>query len=493
MTDKKIIVIGAGFGGLAAAALLAKNGYDVTILEKNSQPGGRAMVYQDQGYSFDMGPSWYMMLEAFDRYFAEFKKKTSDFYETIRLDPSYRVFFGKDDFVDIHADIADNYPLFDKLEPDGAHKLKRYLEKSKHQYNLALNNFIYRDYDTLPEIVNKDIFLKGLRLNIYKSFENYTRAFFISQKARKLIEYSIAFVGGGPAISPAVYSLLSHADLNLGIWYPLGGIGKIIDSLVQLGKQHGVEIKVNHEVQHIRVKDKQATGVDTTKDFFPADGVLVSADYHHTETQLLDPQYQSYPEKYWEKKVLAPAGFRIFIGLDKKLDMVRHHSLYFNKDWDSYFAEVYGAHTAWPQDPSYYVCCPSKNDPSVAPAGGECFSILVLVAPGLEDTPEIRESYSNQILDHFEQLMGENINDSIVVKKIFTINDYMSTYNAYKGTALGMAHTLRQTAMLRPKHHSKKVKNLYYCGHYTHPGIGVPVTLISAQLATQKMVTSLKN
>jgi phytoene desaturase len=490
MSGKKVVVVGAGFGGLSAAALLARDGFDVTVLEKNDRPGGRAMVYEQDGFKFDMGPSWYMMLEAFDRFFAEFGKTTDDFYETVRLDPSYRVFFDRDDVVDVAADLDENLALFDSIEPGGAEKLKHYLEKSKQQYDIAVDHLLYRDYDSLLQMLDREIIIKGVQLNIYKALDAYARGFFSEEKALKLIEYSIAFVGGGPYISPAVYSMLAHADLNLGQWYPMGGMGKIAASVYHLAQEQGAEFLFNQPVTDIMVDGHRAKSVVTKSDSFETDIVLATADYPHVEMELLDRGHQSYSNTYWQKRVLAPAGFRIFIGLDKKLDALTHHMLYLNEDWDMYFDEVYGKSPRWPTDPSYYVCCPSKTDPSVAPPGGETFSILVLVAPGLEDTPEIRDRYYDKIMTHFEQLIGESVRDAVAVKKIFAINDFRETYNAYKGTALGIAHTLRQTAALRPRHQSKKVHNLYYAGHYTHPGIGVPVTIISAQLASEKIVNN---
>ena len=488
MSSGNVVVVGAGFAGMAAAALLARDGYDVTVIEKNDRPGGRAMVYEEAGYSFDMGPSWYMMLEAFERFFAEFGKTPDDFYETVRLDPSYRVFFSQDDVVDVHADLGRNLTLFNELEENGAKKLQAFLDKSREQYEIAINNLIYRDYDSPTDVLNKTIIFEGARLNIYKNLDKYTRQFFDSEKARKLIEYSIAFVGGAPHISPALYALLTHTDLELGIWYPVGGFGKVARSLQQLCLDQGVEFAFNQEVKKVQVTDGKANGVVTETDFYGADVVLNTADYHHAETALLDGDYQTYPESYWEKKVLAPSSFRIFLGLDTKLDQIAHHSLYLNPDWNAYFNQVYGPEPAWPDDPSYYICCPSKNDPGLAPEGGEAMSILVLIAPGLEDTPAIREHYYEKIMDHFEWLIGVDVRSHIVVKKLFSVNDFIGRYNAYKGTALGMAHTLRQTAVFRPRHQSKEVENLYYAGHYTHPGIGVPVTLISAQLATRKII-----
>jgi len=487
MSAEDAVIVGAGFAGMAAAALLARDGYDVTVLEKNDRPGGRAMVHEEKGYRFDMGPSWYMMLEAFERFFAEFGKTPDDFYETVRLDPSYRVFFGQDDIVDVHADLGRNLTLFNELEEDGAKKLQAFLDKSQEQYEIAIDNLIYRDYDSPKDVLDKTIIFEGARLNIYKNLDKYTRQFFDSEKARKLIEYSIAFVGGAPHISPALYALLTHTDLKLGIWYPVGGFGAVARAVEQLCHDQGVTFAFDQEVKKVQVADGRATGVVTNTDFFGADVVLNTVDYHHGETALLDGEYQTYPESYWQKKVLAPSSFRIFLGLDITLDEIAHHSLYLNPDWDSYFNQVYGPDPVWPDDPSYYICCPSKNDPGLAPEGGEAMSILVLIAPGLEDTPEIRRRYYEKIMDHFERLIGRDIRSHVVVKKLFSVNDFIGRYNAYRGTALGLAHTLRQTAVFRPRHQSKKVDNLYYAGHYTHPGIGVPVTLISAQLAARKI------
>jgi len=479
--------VGAGFGGMASAALLARDGYDVTVVEKNDRPGGRAMVCQQDGYTFDMGPSWYMMLEAFERFFAEFGKTTGDYYETVRLDPSYRVFFSSDDVVDIHADLARNLDLFDRLEPHGATKLKAFLEQSKYQYEVAIGDFIYRDYSSWRDILKWQIIVEGTKLRIFKNLDSFARRYFSSEKARKLIEYSIAFVGGAPHISPAMYSLLAHCDLNLGIWYPMGGYGSVMQAVYDLANEQGVQFVFNQEVQKIAVRNGQAHGVITDQGTIEADIVVNSADYHHGEIDLLDPTHRSYPQQYWEKRTLAPSSFLIFLGLDKQLDTLAHHNLYLNPDWNAYFNQVYGPKPVWPDDPSYYVSCQTKTDPTMAPPGGENLTILVLVGPGLEDTPEIRQRYYDKIMNHFEGLVGEKVRDSVAVKRIFANNDFVSYFNAYKGTALGMAHTLRQTALFRPHHQSKRVKNLYYTGQYTHPGVGVPVTLISAQIVHKKI------
>ena len=483
MSSENVAIVGAGFAGMAAAALLARDGYDVTVLEKNSRPGGRAMIYESEGYTFDMGPSWYMMLEAFERFFAEFGKTPDDYYETVRLDPSYRVFFSQDDIIDVHADLDQNMALFNELEPGGAKKLQRFLDQSKYQYEVALGDFIYRQYESWRDILDLQLIVEGAKLHIFQSLDRFTRRYFSSVKARKLIEYSIAFVGGAPHISPAMYSLLTHCDLNLGIWYPKGGYGSVMQAVYDLARQQGATFQFDTDVQRVNIDGGTATGISTDQDDIDADIVLNTVDYWHGEMNMLPERYRTYGQRYWQKRVLAPASYLIFLGLDTKVDALVHHNLYLNPDWDTYFQQVFGPRQRWPDDPSYYVSCQSRTDPSMAPEGGENLTILVLVAPGLQDTEEIRRRYYDKIIDHFEQLIGANIREHVVTKRIFAHNDFVSYFNAYKGTSLGLAHTLRQTALFRPHHRSKKVDNLYYAGQYTHPGVGVPVTLISSQIA----------
>ncbi len=483
MSSDSAAVVGAGFAGMAAAALLGRDGYDVTVIEKNNRPGGRAMVYEEKGYTFDMGPSWYMMLEAFERFFAEFNKTPGDYYETVRLDPSYRVFFGDGNVVDVHADLDQNMALFNELEPNGAAKLQEFLEQSKYQYEVAIDDFIYREYESWRDVLDPQLIVEGLKLHIFQSLDRFTKRYFSSVKARKLIEYSIAFVGGAPHISPAMYSLLTHCDLNLGIWYPMGGYGSVMQAVYKLAQEQGASFQFDTDVKRIQVNGGVATGVSTSQGAVDADLVVNTADYWHGEMHMLPERYRTYGRRYWERRTLAPASYLIFLGLDTKLDALVHHNLYLNPDWDSYFEQVFGSRPRWPDDPSYYVSCQSHTDPSMAPEGGENLTILVLVAPGLEDTEEIRRRYYDKIMSHFEGLIGVNVREHVVTKRIFAHNDFASYFNAYKGTSLGLAHTLRQTAILRPRHRSKKVDNLYYAGHYTHPGVGVPVTLISAQIA----------
>ncbi len=483
---KKCIVIGAGFGGLSAAALLAKQGHQVTILEKNESAGGRASVFEENGFRFDMGPSWYLIREVFQRYFAEFGKTENDYYDPVRLDPSYRIFFNKTESVDISASLEKNLQLFESLESGSAEKLKDYLKIAEYQFNVSMERFLYREYGSIFDFFDAKLAKEGSTLHIFDSIDKYTRRYFSTDKVRKILQYNIVFLGGTPKNTPALYALMAHIDFNQGVFYPMGGFGKIVEGLVSVAKEQGVAINYNQEVQKIVVENGVAKKVITKDQEYSADYVVVNADYAFAETKLLEKKYQTYPEKYWKKKTIAPSAFIIYLGVNKKLPKLNHHNLFLENDWIKHFDSIFEK-PEWPDRPSYYVCCPSKTDSTVAPAGSENIFILVPVAPGLEDTEEIREKYYTKIMTHLENLLEEDLKSHIVFKKIFAHNDFTSRYNAYKGTALGLTHTLMQSAIFRPKHQSKKVRNLFYTGQYTHPGIGLPMTIISSTVVAKEI------
>lgn len=489
MNNKKIIVIGAGLGGLATAALLGKEGYHVTLLEKNKELGGRAAVMREKGFTFDMGPSWYLMPDVFEKFFSIFGKETAKLFKLKRLDPAYRMFFQGGERVDIVRDLDKNIALFQRLEKNGGLQLRKYLDQSKYQYEVAMKKFIYKPYTSWIDLLDAQLFLEGSKLKVFEGIDRFVRRYFTSDFARKILEYNIVFLGGDPQNTPALYSIMAHIDFNLGVWYPMGGIGELVKVLTELCNQYGVKIVTNSEVVKFEYHNGLISEVITKKRRYKADVIISNADYAHMEMNMLEKKYQSYNEKYWKTRVVAPSAYMIYLGVKGKVKNLAHHNLFVEDDWMKHFEDIF-KNPRWPKAFSYYVSCPSKTDSTVAPQNHENIFVLLPVAPGLPDTEKIRKSYFNIIMDRLEKSLGEKIQDRIVVKKIAAHSDFISRYHAYQGTALGLTHTLFQTAIFRPSIRSKKVKNLFSVGQYTHPGIGMPMVLIAAELATREVIKS---
>jgi phytoene desaturase len=486
--QKEVIVVGAGFGGLSAAALLAKNGFRVLVLEKNEGPGGRASVFREKGFTFDMGPSWYLMPDVYERFFAEFGKKPSDFFTLKKLDPSYRIHFGDGTHADVSPDFEKNIALFDTLEKDGGKKLKEYLRSSKEMYELTIHEMIYRDYKSIFDFFTGKMLSEGRKIHILENLDTFVSKHFTSDHAKKIVEYSIGFLGGSPKNTPSMYHIMSHIDMTLGVFYPVGGIRKVAAEICALAEHHGATFRFNEPVKKIQVEGGKVTGVETPLGSYKADIVVVNADYPFSEIQLLEPRHRTYDEKYWESRVLAPSSIVFYVGVNRRFPALAHHTLFLDRNWEDNFEEVFDRKKArWPKNPSYYVNVPSLTDPTAAPEGSDTLFVLVALAAGLEDTPALREDLYERVMDKLEASLGEKVRPAVVVRKSFAMNDFRERYNAYKGTALGLSHTLFQTALWRPAHQSKKVENLYYTGQYTHPGIGVPMTIISSTIVAREI------
>ncbi|KAA3437533.1 phytoene desaturase family protein [Rufibacter hautae] len=487
LSRKKVIVIGAGFAGLAAAASMAQAGYEVTLLEKNEVAGGRARVFSAQGFTFDMGPSWYWMPDVFEQFFQKFGKTTSDYYHLERLDPSYQVLYGPQDTMELPAGMPQLEALFESLEPGSAQKLRTFLKQAAYKYEVGINNLVYKPSRSLTEFLDVKLLVDVLRLDVFQSMHKHVRKYFKHPRLIQLMEFPILFLGALPQNTPALYSLMNYADMALGTWYPMGGMHKIVEGMVALAKEQGVEIRLGEEVERVELENGTITKVITSQGAYEADVVIGGSDYHHLETKLLPAEARSYTPKYWETRVMAPSSLIFYLGVDKKLEGLRHHNLFFDEDFGPHAHEIY-TEPAWPKKPLFYVSMPSKTDPSVAPEGKENLFILIPVAPDLQDTEEVREHYYQLVMNRLEQITGQEVKRHVIYKRSYAHKDFIKDYHAFKGNAYGLANTLLQTAVLKPSLKSKKVRNLFYTGQLTVPGPGVPPSLISGQVVAAEVM-----
>jgi phytoene desaturase len=488
MPQKKVVVIGSGFAGLSTATHLAHAGYHVTILEKNITPGGRARKFEAEGFVFDMGPSWYWMPDVFEKYFANFGKKPSDYYNLVRLDPSYTVVFGENQFVNIPADLKAFKALLESMEPGVGPKLDAFLEQAAYKYKVGINDLVYRPSRSLFEFTNPGLLADIIRMDVFQSMAKHVRKFFKDEQIIRLMEFPVIFLGETAENIPALYSLMNYADIVLGTWYPMGGMHEIVKGMVSLAEEKGVKIHLGADVSHIDVQSGTAKSVVLKNgQKFEADVVVAAADYHHVDSQLLAPEFRNYNEKYWDKRVMAPSSLLFYLGIDKKLENLTHHCLFFDEPMGPHANAIY-KNPRWPERPLFYLSAASKTDPSVAPEGKENLVILIPLAPDLEDGEEIREKYYNMVMDRLERLTGQEIRSHVIFKRSYAHSDFKSDYNAFKGNAYGLANTLMQTAILKPSLKSKKVKNLYYTGQLTVPGPGVPPTIISGHVVAREII-----
>ena len=487
MTTKRATVIGSGFAGLSAAAFLSKAGYQVTVLEKNEQLGGRARQLYQNGFKFDMGPSWYWMPDVFDRYFSQFGKKTSDYYQLKRLDPSYSVVFGKDDCLEIPANYSDLRQCFEDLESGSATKLDKFLEEAEFKYKIGINDLVYKPARSIMEFLDVKLLINMIRMDVFRSFQSHINKYFQNKRIHQLLEFPILFLGALAKNTPALYSLMNYADIKLGTWYPNGGMKSVIDGMVHLAKEKGVSFKTSCEVKSFEYRGKEITAVNTQSERIETDVVVAGADYHHVETQILDFKFRTYSDKYWNSRLMAPSSLLFYLGFNRKITGLNHHTLFFDEPFGPHAEAIYET-KEWPSNPLFYVNVPSKTDTTVAPDGYENMVVLIPVAAGIEDTEEIREKYFNIIFDRFENYLEEDIRKYIIFKKSYAHKDFKSDYHAFKGNAYGLANTLKQTAILKPSIKSKKLKNLYYTGQLTVPGPGVPPSLISGEVVANEII-----
>ena len=488
----KIAIIGSGFSGISSAAYLSAAGHEVHVFEKNTSIGGRArQLKTDDGYVFDMGPSWYWMPDVFERFFKDFGHSVADLYDLKLLDPSFDVVFEGNDKISIPENFDSLCNLFESIEKGSAEKLKQFMDEAEYKYKTGIENLVYKPGISLLEFADIDLIKGMFRLQVFSSFSKHVRKFFTHPKLIAIMEFPVLFLGAMPQDTPALYSLMNYAGLKLGTWYPLGGFGKVIESMKQVAEKNGVIFHVNANVEKIEVENNQVKHILVNGNEFKCDAVVASADYHHVESKLLDEKYRNYDEAYWDKKVFAPSSLIFYLGVNKRINKLEHHTLFFDEDLNQHAVEIYKT-PMWPTKPLFYVCCPSKTDDEIAPQGHENIFLLMPIAAGITDSEEMREKYFKLMISRLEKQVGEDILSHIDYKKSFCVNDFVFDYNSYKGNAYGLANTLMQTAILKPKIINKKIKNLFYSGQLTVPGPGVPPSIISGKVAAELVINHLK-
>ena len=481
--SKKIAIIGSGFAGLSASCYLAKAGFEVAVYEKNEQVGGRASKLEQDGFTFDMGPSWYWMPDIFEKFFGDFGKSASDYYKLDKLKPAYQILF-EDDVVTIGDSMEEICEEFERIEAGSSKPLKKFIAKAADNYDIAINKMVYKPGKSPLELVSTQTiqrvgqFFSTISRDVRKDFKN--------PKLISILEFPVLFLGAKPSKTPSFYSFMNYADFGLGTWHPKGGMYKIVEGIQSMAESLGVTFHTGAPASEILLQNGKARGIRVNGADIQADIVLSGADYHHTET-LLPQDYRQYTEAYWESRTFAPSSLLFYVGFDKKLQGVRHHNLFFDTDFERHARAIYDT-PVWPEDPLFYANFPSVTDPTMAPEGKETGFFLMPLAPGIEDTPELREAYFQVLIDRLEKRTGQSVKNNIIFRKDFCVRDFVNRYNSYKGNAYGMANTLLQTAFLRPGLESKKVKNLFFTGQLTVPGPGVPPSLISGKLVSELIV-----
>lgn len=479
---KTVAVIGSGFAGLAASTCLARRGYDVTVYEKNATLGGRAQLWEKDGFRFDLGPSWYWMPDVFEAYFARFGTTPNNQYTLQRLDPSYRVFLPNRELLDVPAKLTELYRMFEAREAGSGKRLKRFLKDAEYTYKVGMGDYVQRPSLSLMEYADPRLLIESIRLNMFSSMRTRVSRVVKDDALRQILEFPVLFLGGTAQQIPAMYSLMNHADLVLGTWYPMGGMRTIVDAMVRVAEAQGVKFCNSSPVHEIVIENGKAMGVLTDAGIQNADAVVAAADYRHVEQYLVPAKWRTYDRVWWDKQVLSPSSLLVYLGIRGRVDGLKHHNLFFDEGLDHHADQIYKM-PEWPNRPLFYACCPSQTDPSVAPEGDENIFLLVPLAAGLEDTDEKREALFEIILARLEERIGVSLRERIVVKRFYAHRDFINDYNAFKGNAYGLANILSQTAIFKPKMVAKKVRNLIFAGQMTVPGPGVPPSLLSGQMA----------
>jgi phytoene desaturase len=483
---KKIAIIGSGFSGLSAAAYAAKSGYEVHVFEKHNGPGGRARQFTTtEGYVFDMGPSWYWMPDIIENFFTDFACKASDFFELISLNPQFEMIF-EDENLEVPKDFEALKRLFETIESGAALQLEKFITAAKFKYEVGMQDFVNKPCHSWSEFISPKIAKSALKLDLLTDFRSYVAKYFKNPKLRTLMEFPVIFLGASPENIPALYSLMNYGGYALGTHYPIGGFYQLVLAMQKVAENQGVKFHFNANVEKINIENHQAKSLTINGEDYFFDAVIASSDYHHTET-LLEPQYRNYSELYWNSRTFAPSCLIFYLGINQEIPNLKHHTLFFENDFNSHIDSIY-SDKKWPDKPLFYCCCPSKTDDSVAPKGKENIFLLMPLAIGIDDEEATREKYLLEMLTRLEIMTGaSDLQSKIEYKRSYCVSDFVSDYNAFGGNAYGLANTLKQTAVLKPKIRNKKVKNLFYTGQLTVPGPGVPPSIISGKIVANQL------
>lgn len=483
---KRVAIIGSGFSGLSAAAYAAQKGYEVHVFEKHLQPGGRARQFcTKEGYVFDMGPSWYWMPDVMEDFFSDFGYKASDFYELVSLNPQFEMIFS-DSKMAVPKDFNALQMLFEKTESGAGLQLEKFMKAAKYKYEVGMKDFVTKPSFGWLEFASLNIAKSAMKLNLLSNFRSYVSGYFKNKKLRTLMEFPVIFLGASPKNIPALYSLMNYGGYVLGTHYPMGGFYQLVTAMQQIAEKKGAVFHFNSNVEKINTKNGQVSSIKVNGINKKFDAVIASSDYHHTET-LLNKEWRNYEESYWASRTFAPSCLIYYLGIDQNIPKLKHHTLFFENDLDEHIDCIYGE-KKWPEKPLFYACCPSKTDLSVAPKGKENLFLLMPLAIGIDDNESLREKYLAEMLSRIEKLTGStNLASKIEYKKSYCVSDFVHDYNAYGGNAYGLANTLNQTAVLKPKMKNKKLENLYYTGQLTVPGPGVPPSIISGKIVANQL------